>query len=224
MAYAPRTAAGRLLHGFEEGVIAVLLGAMTILTFANVVFRYVFQSMIIWGLEAVTILFAWLVLFGIAYGFKIGAHLGVDAVLNVVSPRLRRAMGLLTGVLSILYALLILKGAWDYWAPFAGLPQTTGRWLPTGLDHATRSRAYFETDQIPMPGAFRWLQGAINDGDAYEKLPRVVPYVILPLAALLMLWRLIEATAAICTGRADSLIVSHEAEDAVADVKLQEEA
>ncbi len=93
--YAPKTAAGPVLHGFEEGVIALLLGAMTLLTFVNVVLRYFFGALNIWSLEVVSILFAWLVLFGVAYGFKVTAHLGVDAVLNMVPPGLRRVLGLI---------------------------------------------------------------------------------------------------------------------------------
>ena len=44
--------------GFEETVIAVLLGLMAILTFINVVLRYLFNASLIWGLEVVLILFA----------------------------------------------------------------------------------------------------------------------------------------------------------------------
>ena len=49
------------------------------------------------GLEVVLILFAWLVLFGISYGFKITAHLGVDAIINIVGSRLRRGAGVVAG-------------------------------------------------------------------------------------------------------------------------------
>ncbi|MCR8725565.1 TRAP transporter small permease [Frigidibacter sp. ROC022] len=222
--YEPKGRLGRLVHGFEEGMIAFLLGMMTILTFVNVVLRYVFNGLNIWSLEVVSILFAWLVLFGIAYGFKVTMHLGVDAMLNILSPGPRRLMGMLSALVCVFYALLILKGAWDYWAPFAALPETTGRWFPTGFDPNTRDRAFFETDQVPMLSWLRWLEGAINQGETYSKLPRVVPYVILPLSALLILWRIIEATARIFAGRQENLIVSHEAEDAVEDVAAHRDA
>jgi C4-dicarboxylate transporter DctQ subunit len=45
----------------------------------------------------------------------------------------------------------------------------------------------------------------------------VVPYLILPISALLVLGRVVEATLRILRGEKDSLIVSHEAEDAVED-------
>lgn len=214
----PLSRLGGFIQEFEENAIATLLGLMTALTFLNVVRRNVFNASLIWSLEVVLTLFAWMVLFGIAYGFKVTAHLGVDAVTNLMSRRGRRAMGMISALVCVLYALLLLKGAWDYWAPFADLPRTAGRWLPTGIDWATRGTSYFETDQIPMPGFLRFLEDWINYGEHYSKLPRVVPYVILPISALLILLRIVQATLRIFSGAQDSLIVSHEAEDAVAEV------
>ncbi len=223
--YVPKTGLARFVHGFEETAIAVLLGLMTLLTFVNVVLRYAFNSSIIWSLEVTLVLFSWLVLFGISYGFKVTAHLGVDAVTNLFSPETRRIMGLLSGVICIFYALLILKGAWDYWAPFADLPKTTGRWIPTGLDWDARRYGFTETGQIPIPFDWlkTWLEQTFNsyvEGgelkfDEYRKLPVLVPYAILPVACFLILFRVVQATLHIWRGEQESLIVSHEAEDAV---------
>jgi C4-dicarboxylate transporter DctQ subunit len=58
---------GRFVDTFEESAIAALLGMMTLLTFTNVIMRYVFNNSIIWSLEVVTAMFAWLVLFGLSY-------------------------------------------------------------------------------------------------------------------------------------------------------------
>ena len=206
---------GRFVDTFEETAIAALLGLMTLLTFTNVVMRYAFNNSIIWSLEVVLIMFAWLVLFGISYGFKVTAHLGVDAVTNLFSPPVQKAIALFAGALCIMYGTLILKGSWDYWAPFADLPPTTGRWFPTGLDWAARSRSFFETDQVPMLSGLRFLEDWINYGEHYSKMPRMIPYTILPIGAAMLLFRIVQAVGRVWTGKASSLIVSHEAEDAV---------
>ncbi len=206
---------------FEETVIALILGLMTMITFVNVILRYVFNSSLIWGLEVVLILFAWLVLFGVSYGVKVNAHLGVDALTNLMPRRPRRLVALIAGALCITYAFLMLKGAWDYWAPFAELPPTTGRWFPTGIDWGARGRSFYITDQVPMPGFLRFLEDWINYGESYDKLPRVVPYIILPIGMALLLWRFMQVTWAIWLGRADSLIVSHEVEEEINE--MQEE-
>ncbi|MGC9371504.1 MAG: TRAP transporter small permease [Paracoccaceae bacterium] len=208
---------GRMVNGIEETAIAVLLGLMTLVTFVNVVMRYVFNSSLIWGLEVTLVLFAWLVLFGISYAFKVTAHLGVDAVVNAVAPRPRRVLSLLAVAACLVYAGLLMKGAWDYWAPFAGLDATTGRWFPTGFADS-RDQAWYETEQIPVPFAKTWLEETFNFGEPYEKLPRFIPYFILPFGCALILFRIAQAGWRVLTGRQESLIVSHEAEDAVEDV------
>ena len=215
--YQPQGAVSRFINSIEETAIAVILGLMTVITFINVVLRYVFNNSLIWGLEVTLILFAWLVLLGISYGFKITSHLGVDAIINMTASPVRRVLALLAALCCIAYAGLLLKGAWDYWAPFAALQPTEGRWFPLGFTEGVRDRAFYVTDQVPMLGIFRWLEEAINYGEEYEKLPRVIPYVILPFSAALILLRVLQASWAVVSGRQASRIVSHEAEDAVAE-------
>jgi C4-dicarboxylate transporter DctQ subunit len=219
--YQPKTMLGIFINELEETAIAVLLGLMTLVTFINVVLRYGFNTSLIWGLEVALILFAWLVLFGISYCFKVTAHLGVDAVTGLFPPVGRKVLALIAGAVCIVYAMLLLKGAWDYWAPFAALQPTEGRWFPLGFTEGVRDRAFYVTDQVPMLDMFRWLEGAINYGEEYEKLPRVIPYVILPVGCALILFRILQATWEVFTGARESLIVSHEAEDAVEEAAIQ---
>ncbi len=208
---------GRVVNEFEETAIAVILGLMTLITFVNVVLRYGFNTGLIWGLEATSLLFAWLVLFGISYGVKVTAHLGVDAVVNLLSPPARKTLALVAAIVCVIYAALVMKGAWDYWAPFAGLDATTGRWFPIGIADS-RDQAWYEVVDIPFPEWLRWIEPIMNEGEHYEKLPRFIPYAILPLGVALLLFRMIQATLRIARGEAKGLIVSHEAEDAVAEV------
>lgn len=218
-----RTALGRAVNGFEETVIAVILGLMTIITFVNVPIRYLFDGVtltrieFLWAVEATSFLFAWLVIFGISYCVKVTANLGVDAVINVVPPAPRRAMGLIAGIVCIVYAALLLKGAWDFWAPFANLPATTGRWVPTGFEADFLPQGWYEVNDIPFPEWLGFLRDVFNDGDEYEKLPRVLPYVILPVGMALLLFRSVQATLRLWRGETDRLIVGHEAEEQVAE-------
>jgi C4-dicarboxylate transporter DctQ subunit len=208
----------RIVSEIEETAIALILGLMTIITFINVVLRYGFNTGIIWGLEAVTFLFAWLVLFGMSYAVKVTAHLGVDAVINLFSDGPRKVLAILAGVICVIYACLIMKGAWDYWAPFAGLDVTSGRWFPTGFT-PTRDQAWYEVIDIPLPEWLRFIEPIMNEGEAYEKLPRFIPYAMMPFGAALLLLRFGQALLKVIAGKQKTLIVSHEAEDAVEDVK-----
>jgi C4-dicarboxylate transporter DctQ subunit len=104
----------RLIGRLEESVIAFLLAAMTLLTFAQVVLRYVFNSGFVWALEASTYLFGWLVLFGMSYGVKVGSHIGVDALVKLLPLWGRRAAGLFAALLCMVYAAILFKGSLDY--------------------------------------------------------------------------------------------------------------
>lgn len=200
----------------EETFIAIILGLMTIFTFANVVARYVFNENIFYALELTVFLFAWLVLLGASYAVKKTLHLGVDAIANIVSTRTKRVMALVSVAVCLAYALLFLKGAWDYWAPYANLYPTSGHWFPTGFEQV-RGQGWYETQDIPVPFFMRWLEDVFNEGFEYEKLPKVVPYIVLPLSALLLVFRFIQVGLRVWRGEQDMIIVSHEAEEEVAE-------
>ncbi len=104
----------RVLHHVEEGLIALILGVMTLLTFLQVVLRYGFNTGLLWALEADFYLFAWLVLLGISYGVRTRAHIGVDAGVKLLPAGGQRAIGLLVVALALLYAGLMIWGSVAY--------------------------------------------------------------------------------------------------------------
>lgn len=207
----------------EETMISLILGSMALLTFVNVIARYAFNSNILWALETTVFLFAWLVLLGASYAVKKNAHLGVDLIVELLPPGGRKALGLASAGICVAFCFLMLKGSWDYWANFANLPGTEGRWFPTGFEEKFREKGWFETNDIPMPEAFAWLKDVFNEGEAYEKIPRFIPYFILPLSTALLLFRFIQATWRIWIGDYDRLVASHEVEDELAEVRAQAE-
>lgn len=205
-----RSGLSAFVHALEENLIALLLGAMTLITFANVIARYVFSANILWALEATVFLFAWLVLIGTSYCIKIGAHLGVDIIIAAMSPGLRRAFGLLAAAACLAFSVLLLIGSWNYWAPFAGLPTFDPQkfaFLPT------RNQAWYEVNDIPMPGFMQFIADLMNDGERYEKIPRFIPYFALPLGIALVTFRFLQVGWRIVKGEQDMIIASHEAEE-----------
>jgi C4-dicarboxylate transporter DctQ subunit len=194
---------GGLFNAIEESLIALILGLMTILTFANVIARYVFNSNILWALETTVFLFAWLVLLGASYCIKTRTHLGVDVILNIVSPGARRFLAILSVLSCLAFAILLLIGAWQYWSPFIG------------------KQVWYEVNDIPMPDMLRFIEPLMNEGEAYEKMPRFIPYFALPLGMVLITVRFVQAALQILRGETDRLIASHEAEEMVEEAAAQ---
>ncbi len=197
-----KTALGGFIDSIEETSIAICLGLMTWLTFANVVARYAFGANILWALEATVFLFAWLVLMGMSYGVKKHVHIGVDILINAVSPAARKLLALIAVAACLAFSLMLLKGAWDYWYPFA------------------TERAWLETDDIPMPEFLQFLGDVMNEGERYEKMPRWIPYLALPLGVALLTWRFLQLAWQIIIGRTDRLIASHEAEELMEELEM----
>jgi len=102
------------LERLEEGLIALLLALMTLVTFGQVVARYVFNYSFVWALELVIFLFGGLIFLGMAYGVRVGAHIGVDALVKRLPPRPARAAAIVATVLCMVYAAIVFAGAWTY--------------------------------------------------------------------------------------------------------------
>ncbi|MGB0681980.1 MAG: TRAP transporter small permease [Magnetovibrionaceae bacterium] len=179
----------------EETLIALLLGLMTVVTFANVVARYVFNDNLLWALETTVFLFAWLVLLGVSYAVKRNLHLGVDVFVNMMPHHTRKYFALAAVACCLFFSVLLLIGSWDYWYPFA------------------TKRAWLETDDVPMPFFLTFLEGLVNEGEAYEKMPRFIPYMILPISMALLTYRFLQVGWNVWTDKIDLIIASHEAEE-----------
>ncbi|RKZ83441.1 MAG: TRAP transporter small permease [Candidatus Parabeggiatoa sp. nov. 1] len=104
----------KITNHLEESFIAFLLAAMTLITFSQIVARYFFNSGAVWALELTTYLFAWLVLFGMSYGVRVGAHIGVDAVTKLLPPPLQRVFAILAALLCMVYCVLLFIGGMQY--------------------------------------------------------------------------------------------------------------
>lgn len=95
----------------EEVFMVVALAAMTLLTFVQVVLRYVFDTGLVWSLEVVSYLFAWLVLIGMSYGVRTQAHIAVDLVTSRLPHRTARGVAAVALVLGLTYCVLMTYGS-----------------------------------------------------------------------------------------------------------------
>lgn len=192
---------GRVTDSIEEFLIAFFLGSMTLLTFANVVLRYLFNDNILWALELTVFMFAWMALVGASYGVKKHFHIGVDVVINAAPAGMRKLYAIISVICCLTFSILLLIGSWNYWYPFIS------------------DRAWYEVDDIPMPDMLQFLADWFNEGERYEKIPRFIPYMALPIGMALLTLRFLQAAYQIITGKLDTLIAGHEAEEDLAALK-----
>lgn len=111
-----------------DGLTALLLGAMVLLVFGNVVLRYAFNSGITVSEELSRWMFVWLCFLGAIVALKEHGHLGTDVLVSRLGPFGKRVC-LVIGQLAMLGVCgLLLVGSWqqavinwDVPAPVTGL-------------------------------------------------------------------------------------------------------
>jgi C4-dicarboxylate transporter DctQ subunit len=130
-----------LWRRLEEGVIAFLLAAMTLVTFVYVILNNLYtlfynwadrwegasdsllaigdfilnlaQTMT-WSIALTKALFAWLIFFGLAYGVRTAGHIGVDALVKLARKPVQRIIGLIACLCCLGYAGLIAVASFDW--------------------------------------------------------------------------------------------------------------
>ncbi|MCE3027481.1 MULTISPECIES: TRAP transporter small permease [unclassified Salinicola] len=125
----------RIWNSLEEGLVALLLAVMTLLTFFYVVVTNLYNVFydlgdaypaletpafavgdwllgigqeMTWSLAMTTTIFAWLIFLGIAYGVRVGAHIGVDLLVRLLPRPWQRVCGVLSCLIFMAYAGLLM--------------------------------------------------------------------------------------------------------------------
>lgn len=78
----------------------LMLGAMIVAGFSQVVLRYVLHSPIPWAEELIRYLFVWITLLGGAMAVRSKGHLAMDLLVSKLPPRLRVSCAFIGSVLS----------------------------------------------------------------------------------------------------------------------------
>lgn len=104
----------RYIDLFEKYSITILFAVATLMLFTNVVLRYFFDTGLIWVLELVQYLFAWVVLIGAAHGVKVGIHLGIDILLERMSKKIRKITLIVAITCCIVFVAIVDYNAFVY--------------------------------------------------------------------------------------------------------------
>ena len=104
----------RKINRLEDIIIGKLLVAVTLLVFAEVVARFVFNTGIHWAQEATLLLSAWMVLLGCAWAVREKSHICVDALLDRLPAATRRWVVLFSVAVALVYSGLFGYSSWIY--------------------------------------------------------------------------------------------------------------
>ena len=94
------------LRDLDLAIAAVTLGALILITFINVMARYLFNRPIYWGEEFQVISLIIVVFFGAGAGFRAGSHVAIDFLVEQFSVKVQKVIA--TGIYFICVALMLL--------------------------------------------------------------------------------------------------------------------
>lgn len=106
--------AKNIFHQLEESILSLLLVAMTILVFAEVIARFVFNHGISWAQELTLIINSWMVLLGASYCIREKAHIGVEFLVDKLDGTAARIAAIIALSACLIYAAIYLYGATVY--------------------------------------------------------------------------------------------------------------
>ncbi|HHW7570732.1 TPA: TRAP transporter small permease [Mannheimia haemolytica] len=123
-------ALAQLVSKLLELIVVVILSAMSILVFVNVVLRYGFNSSISVTEEVSRYMFVWLAFLGAVLAFSENQHVRVTMLTDKLSPIARNLLSIVTDLAMLFCCYLIVDGSWiqfnlnlNNFAPISGLPQ-----------------------------------------------------------------------------------------------------
>jgi TRAP-type C4-dicarboxylate transport system permease small subunit len=98
--------------------VAILLSSL-ILTY-EVVMRYLLRIPTIWEIESAIYLGVLATFLGAAYGLRDGAHINIDLVVRVLSPRAKRRLEVVNSSLALLFCGYVAFKGWElFWEALA---------------------------------------------------------------------------------------------------------
>lgn len=113
----------KAMVNLEERIVTALMGLIVILTFLQVLSRYVFHNPLVWTDEVTRFSFIWLIMTGSAVGVYRGLHFTVSFLVKKSSAKVQFICSILTS-LSIIAFLWVAFGYGIKWLG-TGSGQTT---------------------------------------------------------------------------------------------------
>ncbi|MDT6942411.1 TRAP transporter small permease [Brucella pseudogrignonensis] len=102
----------QLIQKFLLWAIGMLIFAMMVVTFSQVVARYAFANSLSWSEEVGRYIFVWITFLGMAAAFQARAHVALDFLVNLLPAKPSRLLTVLNALLvAVVGAALIIGGA-----------------------------------------------------------------------------------------------------------------
>ena len=103
-----------LLNKFEGALLVLLLAAMVVMAFLQVILRNGFNSTILWVDILLRHLVLWTGFLGAALATSSARHINIDAFTRFLTPRLRSVVSIITNLFAVGVCWLLLQASVTY--------------------------------------------------------------------------------------------------------------
>jgi C4-dicarboxylate transporter DctQ subunit len=128
----------RVWNNIEMGICSVSLAIVTVLTFSNVIGRYVIGTSIPWSEEVCKFFVIWICFGGAAYAYRVGANIGVTYFVHKLPPKAGFCFSVFSGLVIIgFFAILLYYGTARVLHQIAVNQVSTAARIPLAIPYAS---------------------------------------------------------------------------------------
>lgn len=98
----------------ETALVIILLSLMVIIGFAQILLRNFFQTGLLWADPFLRYAVLWLAFIGASIATYEDRHINIDVLTRLLSPKLKRAISILTNAFALVVCIILLKASVDF--------------------------------------------------------------------------------------------------------------
>lgn len=106
--------ANKIVDSILKTVMALTSLLLFIVTFLQVVSRFIFKTPLAWSQDVIRLCFVYLVFWGAAYCVKEKAHLNVDVFLTALKPKMRKIVEIIINVILLLFFVFLIYFGFNF--------------------------------------------------------------------------------------------------------------
>lgn len=102
------------LKWIENTIAVITMASVSLIIFAQVISRYLFEYTPVWSEELSRFLIVWSIFIGVAIGVRKNQHIGVDAVIRFLPHKLKLASEVLLNLIGVVVIGFLIYSSFDF--------------------------------------------------------------------------------------------------------------
>lgn len=122
-----------IIESIEKVISMILIVAITVVLFCNVIYRYFLNDPIYWANEASIFMMAWLTFLGGSLGLKYKSQASITFLVERLAGKSKRIMSIITHIIILIFIAYLLYISYDWIFSLSSTKSSSMRipmWIP----------------------------------------------------------------------------------------------